>query len=57
MQAGYLAHRIATPPHDNQSIRQLQENQLRFVLLRGAHALDFLRPIAVSSRKIFASRD
>jgi thiamine kinase-like enzyme len=39
MQAGYLAHRVATPPHDNESIRRLQERQLRAALPWAAKAL------------------
>jgi hypothetical protein len=40
MQAGYLGHRVATPPHDNESIRRLQAKQLRSSLLWAAKALD-----------------
>ena len=39
LQAGYLAHRVATPPHDNESIRRLQEKQLRSALPWAAKAL------------------
>ncbi len=39
MQAGYLAHRVATPPHDKESIRRLQESQLRSALPWAAKAL------------------
>ena len=39
MQAGYLAHRVATPPHDNELIRRLQEKQLRSALPWAAKAL------------------
>jgi hypothetical protein len=39
MQAGYLAHRVAAPPHDNESIRRLQERQLRSALPWAANAL------------------
>ena len=42
MQAGYLGHRAASPPHDNESIRRLQEKQLRSALPWAARALDLL---------------
>jgi len=44
MQAGYLAHRVATPPHDNESIRRLQEKQLRSALPWAAKALGLPPP-------------
>jgi hypothetical protein len=44
MQAGYLAHRAASPPHDNEPIRALQEKQLRSALPWAARALD-LQPL------------
>jgi hypothetical protein len=44
MQAGYLAHRAASPPHDNEPIRALQEKQLRSALPWTARALDLAPP-------------
>jgi hypothetical protein len=39
LQAGYLAHRVASPPHDNESIQRLQERQLRSALPWATKAL------------------
>ena len=44
MQTGYLAHRVATPPHGNESIRRLQERQLRSALPWAAKALGLPPP-------------
>jgi hypothetical protein len=44
MQAGYLAHRAASPTHGNESIRALQEKQLRSALPWAAKSLNLPSP-------------